>query len=102
MSEKSVKRFQHVDIGIEIDSALGDESVESCYIRDEGIFARIICLADIGIEIKVEIALVPLFYLIIGTMSVPGFDVPERVIGQRTVTEPAVMYFLGDRHGKGT
>ena len=93
--EKRVERTHYLNIRVEIHASLGGECVEPRHVRHEGIFARVVGLANIRIKVEVKVALVPLFYLIVGAMSLPCLDISERVGRKRTTAKPAVMYLLG-------
>lgn len=93
--KKGVERMHYLHICVEIYASLGRERVEPCHVRHEGIFAGVVGLAYIRIDVEVKVVLVPLLYLIVGAMSLPCLDISERVGRKRTSAKPAIMYLLG-------
>ena len=84
----------HLNVRIEVDTAILMQNPETGIVAHEGILLHGIRLCRIRNDVNIEVILIPLFYLIIRQILLPRSNALLRQFGQRIASEPAVMYNL--------
>lgn len=91
-----VEGLDHFDVGVHVDATLVVEGIEAHIVGDEGEFAGLVGLADVGHGVDVEVVLVPLLESVVGTIFFPAFDAADGQLGLLASAEPAVMDYFGN------
>jgi len=93
--EQVIERFEHFDIGVEVDAALVIECIVADVVGGESVFLSLDRLADPGYGVYVETALVPADDFVTGQCPAPRFHALPDPFGIFTPPQPAKVDFFG-------
>ena len=93
--EQLIERFEHLDIGVEVDAAFVTERVAADIVRGKGLCPASDRFPDPRHGVHVETALVPADDLVTGQHPAPRFHALPAPFGVFALPQPAEVDFLG-------